>query len=582
MSIKVLPEAISSKIAAGEVIERPASVVKELVENAIDANATEIRIRVIEAGKSFIEVSDDGIGILDEELPLAVTRFATSKISEIQDLNNIQTLGFRGEALASIAAVSRMTIFSKHKSKEMGHSLQIIGGDLRDSSYQSMPNGTRVIIEDLFFNVPARLKFLKTNATEWKHIFKLISRYALAYPDIRFLLESENSIAMQTSGNGNRREILSQIYGLEVAKQLLEVVYVDDEIKLSGFSSPVGLSRSNRKEITFFINGRWIQNAAIVSALINAYHSFLMVGRFPIAAIFMQISPGEVDVNVHPTKAEIRFRDSGKIFSAVARAVRKTLLSSGTATPISSRTWQNSDSSFQNNYLEWDLAHSLPVYGQKNYPNQDKAGGYDFSQAEIHHSSKVPLLRLIGQIGATYIIAEGPDGLYLIDQHAAHERVLFEKFQKRLESQVINQALLDPVVIDIPRSQLSDYKVIVDILNHMGFDIEEFGKNSIQVRAIPQDFLHINPKDLILAVIEGGEDEGISILHDELEQLLISRICKTAAIKGGQILSTAEQNKLLRDLEMCENPRTCPHGRPTMIHLSVELLEKQFGRRMAR
>ena len=341
MPIRILAEEVASQIAAGEVVERPSSVVKELLENALDAGARQITIRVDGAGRRLIEISDDGSGIPVEELPLAVARHATSKLRTADDLFRIATLGFRGEALASIGSVSRLTIISHPVGTEAGARLQVEGGRIEKPEKTGAPTGTVVRVEDLFYNVPARLKFLKQDATERQLIDALVTRYALAYPDVRVRLSQEGRPTLQTSGNGNRREVLANLYGVDVARQMLEVMAQDEDLKVGGFISPISLTRSNRRDITFFVNGRWVQDVPLTTALLQAYHTLLMVGRFPLAILLLEVNPEAVDVNVHPAKAEVRFRQPDRMFSGVQRAVRRALLAYSpipAAVPIS--TWK--------------------------------------------------------------------------------------------------------------------------------------------------------------------------------------------------------------------------------------------------
>ncbi len=338
MSIHILPPEIASQIAAGEVVERPASVVKELVENALDAGAKTIGIEIGGAGRTLIRVADDGSGIPADELTLAVERHATSKLTSAADLFRIATLGFRGEALASIGSVSRLTITSRRADSPAGARLKVEGGKIGRVEAVGAPVGTVVQVEDLFYNVPARLKFLKQDVTERRAIDALVTRYALAYPRVRFKLAEGNSVSLQTAGDGDRRAILAALYGVDTARQMLEVDSAEEGLKLTGFISPVALTRSNRREITFFINGRWVQDTPLTQALLQAYHTLLMVGRYPIAALFLEMPPEEVDVNVHPAKAEVRFRDQDRVFSFVQRAARRTLLA---FTPVPQAVPQN-------------------------------------------------------------------------------------------------------------------------------------------------------------------------------------------------------------------------------------------------
>jgi len=582
MPIHLLSSEVASQIAAGEVIERPASVVKELMENALDASAKNVAISIAEAGRKLIEVADDGSGIASDELALAVSRHATSKLSRADDLFHISTLGFRGEALASIGSVSRMTITSKIEKSKAGAKIRVEGG--REGKVESIgaPTGTVVRVEDLFYNVPARLKFLKTDVTERRAIDALVARYALAYPNVRFRLSEDNSITLQTSGDGDRRAILAALYGVESAKQLLEVNAEEENIKCSGYVSAIALTRSNRKDITFFINGRWVQDTPLTTALIQAYHTLLMVGRYPMGAVFIEIAPEEVDVNVHPAKAEVRFRNQDKVFGFVQRAVRRGLLAYSPVPTVAPSLWGTRSESSQQVGLDWTIAHDDSAESRELGFGNRESGIDQPSNIETTTFNKVPLLRLIGQIGATYLVAEGPDGLYLIDQHAAHERVLFEKLMAQHDQKKIpSQSLLTPAVVTLPPQSAKALESQLSVLGQFGFEVEEFGTNTFQVRSMPSLFSGSNPSVALRAIVEDFEEDE-SPLQNEIEKKLAARVCKRMAVKGGQTLSAEEQRALLLDLERCDSPRTCPHGRPTMIHLSVEMLERQFGRKGAR
>ncbi|MDQ2692080.1 MAG: DNA mismatch repair endonuclease MutL, partial [Chloroflexota bacterium] len=339
MPIRLLSPEVASQIAAGEVVERPASVVKELLENSLDAGAHAISIMIEEAGKKLIEVADDGAGISPDELELAVARHATSKLRSSDELFSISTLGFRGEALASIASVSRMTITSRVRNEQEGVRLRVEGGQMSALNRIGTPVGTTVRVEELFFNVPARLKFLKSDTTERRAIDVLVTRYALAYADRRFKLSDGRSMALQTAGDSDRRAILAALYGVDVARQMLEIQSEEEGFRLTGFISPTSLTRSNRREITFFINGRWVQDISLSTALLQAYHTLLMVGRYPMTALFLEIPPQEVDVNVHPAKAEVRFRNPDKVFSFVQRAARRALLAYSPIPNVAPSLW---------------------------------------------------------------------------------------------------------------------------------------------------------------------------------------------------------------------------------------------------
>jgi DNA mismatch repair protein MutL len=608
MPIRILTDEVASQIAAGEVIERPASVVKELVENALDAQASQVTIQIGEAGRRLVEVSDDGSGIPADELQIALARHATSKLSTADDLFHIQTLGFRGEALASIASVSRFTLISRARDASVGAHLRVEGGHVSRVDPTGVPQGTVARVEDLFYNVPARLKFMKRDLTERQQIDSLVTRYALAYPHVRFHLFQDGKPVLQTSGRGDRREVLAGLYGIEVARQMLEVSFEDEFLKVSGFISPVALTRSNRKEITFFINGRWVQDTSLVAALLQAYHTLLMVGRYPLAALFVELNPEEVDVNVHPAKVEVRFRSSEKVFSGVQRAVRRALLAYSPVPPVSPGTWQ-SPYAGRTPDPAWEMPRDVEgsaFPGQRTLawesfvstqPENDSPPGDAVEEGENGAgvaaavpaeegqprllTGMLPLLRLVGQVGLAYLIAEGPDGLYLIDQHAAHERVLFERFMKQRSGRIASQALLEPATVLLPASSAQLLQSQLHVLGEIGFEIEPFGPNTFRVRAIPALLGSADPHAALRVIVEDFEEDETP-LQAEVEARLIARVCKRAAVKAGQALSVEEQRVLLNELESCRSPRTCPHGRPTMIHLSVDLLERQFGRRGGR
>ena len=581
MKIQLLSLEVASQIAAGEVIERPASVIKELVENSLDASASQIKITVKEAGRKLIEVMDDGSGIAGDEIKLATARHATSKLRGVEDLNQLHTLGFRGEALASIGSVARLTISSRVASQEIGWKWQIESSSEKDLEKIGMPAGTVVRVEDLFFNVPARLKFLKHPTTEKRFIDSLVTRYALAYPQVRFLLTQDDKYVLQTTGNGKRREVLSDLFGIDIAKQMLEVDFIDGDFQIRGFISPISLTRSNRRDIYFFINGRPVLDATLTASVMKAYHSLLMVGRFPITVILIELPPQFVDVNVHPTKAEVRFSDAGWIFSNVQRIIRRVLISHSPVLKLESNNgwgnWENNSSAAINR-------DHTQQFSQDAFASRDATAAFpELEEKSLNQllPPTMPLLRLIGQIALSYLVAEGPDGLYLIDQHAAHERVLYEKYFHQKQQGPVKQSLLQPVSVELPPAQARLLDNELSVLNSLGFEIEDFGTGAYLIRSVPALFSDIAPSAILRSVVEDFEEDETPF-GNQYEQKLIARICKRAAVKAGQNLSVAEQHGLLVDLEACQSPRTCPHGRPTMIHLSVDLLNRQFGRKGAR
>jgi len=621
MPIRVLPETIASQIAAGEVVERPASVVKELVENALDAGAHNITVHVEGGGRALLRVADDGAGIPSAEVELAFARHATSKLQTAEDLNHVQTLGFRGEALASIASVSRVALVTRSPAEPAGVQARLEGGLLVQQTPIGAPQGTVISVENLFYNVPARLKFLKSETAERSHISALVSRYAIAYPGVRFKLVLDNRTHFQSSGSGDVREVLGAVYGVDVARQMIELgsVYdapqtfaaippddddalllhdraARDAIVVSGFISPPALNRSNRKEISLFVNGRWVQDIRLSTAVLQAYHTMLMVGRYPIAVVLLNLPPEDVDVNVHPAKAEVRFRYADAAFSAVERAVRKTLTANAPIPHFAPRQWslggdeRVNQPSFTTDWGAFGAAGAPPSATPGTPPpaagaalqpptlSAEMAAPAPAGQQPLP-ASDVPLLRVIGQVGAAYIVAEGPDGLYLVDQHAAHERVLYEAYRlQRAAAQIVSQALLEPVAVEVAPGAAALLEGQMEALQRIGFSLEPFGGNTFIVRSLPTILGPVDPVRAVRVVVEDFEEDE-TLLAAEVESRLIARVCKRAAVKAGQVLSPAEQVELIRQLEKCVSPRTCPHGRPTMIHLSVDAVERQFGRK---
>lgn len=588
MTIRLLPDEVASQIAAGEVVERPASVVKELIENAIDAQASQISIDVKQAGKRLVEVADDGIGIPLDEISIAVQRHATSKLVQAEDLFNIITLGFRGEALASIGSVARMILVSRTAGAELGGRLGVDGGQIGVLEPVGAPIGTTVRVEDLFFNVPARLQFLKKDNTERRHIDSLVTKYALAYPQVRFQLRQDGRLSLRTSGSNDRREILASLYGVDLARKMLEVIAVDGEIKIDGFISPTSVTRSNRREITLFVNNRPVHDVALSTAVIQAYHTMLMVGRFPMAVLSIDLPPEMVDVNVHPTKAEVKFRSPETIFGVVQGSVRRALLAHSPVPDLSESpylrqvNWGEPDPKRQN-WLDLNPDASSSVTTDNSIAAEQTVSQTELSSSKTH----IPLLRLVGQVATAFLVAEGPDGLYLIDQHAAHERILFEKLIAEFRhpdtssSAIAAQRLLQPVTVNMPPANAKHLSEQIPLLSKLGFHVEEFGRDTFLVRSLPALLVNMDAEAALRVLVEEFEEDETP-LQKEIEARLIARICKRAAVRSGQVLSSEEQRALLADLETCVSPRTCPHGRPTMIHLSVDLLERQFGRRGAR
>ncbi len=589
MSIHILPPDVADKIAAGEVVERPASVVKELIENSLDAGATDIKVDIREGGKRLIRVLDNGSGMRQAEAPLALQRHATSKLQNAADLEHISTLGFRGEALAAISAVSKTTLVTRHAGEATGIEIKMEGSRILSQRAIGAPPGTQISIEHLFWNTPARLKFLRTDTTEAGHISKIVTRYALAYPQVRFSYSNEGRLLFQSPGNDDRRQTLVKVYGAKIARQMLAVGAKDGpnhvDVRVSGFVSQPSLHRNNRSYIELFVNRRYVQDRNLSFAVIQAYHTLLPVGRYPIAVLFIEMDPALVDVNVHPTKAEVRFREASLVFRAVQRAVVAALHAGA---PLAA--WQDERPSLPGR-AGWAARRQALLQAGENQPSPAQSAldlGRHSAPAPStppaappstapSPSATLPPLRPVGQVAAAYLVAEGPEGMYLIDQHAAHERILYEQIVQAEATPIARQQLLQPLTIELGSQLAGLIAEHLPLLQQSGFDIEPFGEGSYLLRAVPAFMGKQDPEELLLAVAESLAARS-DLVGQAREEELVKTICKRLAIKAGQVLSLAEQRALLAQLEACENPRTCPHGRPTTLHLSAEQLQRQFGR----
>jgi DNA mismatch repair protein MutL len=555
MVIRVLPTEIVSKIAAGEVIERPASVVKELIENSLDAGATQITIEAQDGGVEMMKVSDNGAGIASSELELAFHRHATSKIGNLEDLEEISSLGFRGEALPSIAAVAEVEILTKPASDSVGSYMHLTKGEVVRKENRARPQGTTVTIHRLFRYVPARLKFLKSQNTENGHIAHLVSQYALAFPDVRFGLILDRRQSLRTTGNGDLRDVVNELYGPEVAQRMLEVEQKEDHAGVTGLTSPPALTRSNRNYLSFFVNRRWVHSPLLARATQDAYHGLLMDGQHPLAVLNISLPAQELDVNVHPTKAQIKFRCEQIVFRSVQKAIEQVL----DRTPIaSSRSVPFSSSSQQ-----WQRPRMIT----------DNEPTFIISQLP---TLELPVLRILGQLANTYIVAEGPDGLYLIDHHAAHERILHDRILAQWSQKEVEvQGLLEPITIEFSPREEETLRDGGQFLAELGFAIEPFGNRSYLIRTIPALMAGSNIIEIVTGLIGTlANREGPTRMEEKIAESLACH----GAIRAGQQLSNEEMRELVKQLEQTKQPRTCPHGRPTMIHLSARQLEKEFGR----
>jgi|HigsolmetaAR202D_1030399.scaffolds.fasta_scaffold00384_14 DNA mismatch repair protein MutL len=656
MPIQVLDATVAAQIAAGEVVERPASVIKELLENALDAGARRISVEARGGGLRELKVVDDGCGIPADEVELAFERHATSKLRSADDLWNIGTLGFRGEALPSIASVSQVVCITRTRDEEVGTELRIAGGEVQYIAPRGCSVGTSFSVRNLFYNTPVRREFLRSEATEMSAITSIVQQYALAYPEVRFTLLLDGRLALQTSGT-DLQSVVVDIYGVDVARQLLPVKaeYGEGEnaISINGLVSPPGITRSSRGYLHIFINRRAVAARGPLSyAIEEAYHTMLMKGRFPLAVIDLRLAPGAVDVNVHPTKSEVKFLRQGQVLGVLSRAVRSALVEGaaihgwddGSSTPLSNDSvqrrfelrqagqssgrsasaWGVGASAWDSERSRWDAGNSAPQpereftngssFGQSErlFPSQS---GPSFSPEEFRapssqpsyqpqigpfqtspeleqpgpspedepsetvvQTSSLPPLRIVGQVGLTYIVAEAPEGMYLIDQHAAHERITYERLMsQRGEGRIESQGLLLPISVTLPPASAELLLREAETLSEWGLQIEPWGEGMVRVRAIPATLPKEDLQAALLEIADHLAGRGGSTPQDWREEVLITLSCHTS-VRAGQTLSFEEMRQLIKQLDACKSPRTCPHGRPTMILMTPHQIERQFGR----
>jgi DNA mismatch repair protein MutL len=564
MPIKVLAPEVASQIAAGEVVERPASVVKELIENSLDAAATQVSIEARGGGLSLIRVIDNGAGIPADEVALAFERYATSKVKSAADLDAISSLGFRGEALPSIAAVAQVEVLTRTPEELAGYYLNLKRGVVDETGKRACPQGTSVTVRHLFQNVPARLKFLKSLATESSRISNLVSQYSLAFPEVRFSLFIDGRLVLQTEGSGVLRDVLVKVYGVETAEAMLPVGERDSQVW--GFVSPPSLNRSSRGHLSFFINRRWVRSGLLSRATEDAYQGLLMVGKHPIAVLNISLPLQDIDVNVHPSKAEVKFRDEQYLFTAVQRAVRAALMQGMTVPQVQRQVSLIGEPVITMGYLarQEELFEGSPSAQLFSTPAKPLAG------------SPLPMLRVLGQLAATYIIAEGPDGLYLIDQHAAHERILFEQVRAQKAGKAVEvQGMLEPLSVEVTPRQDELLEAGAEVLDSYGFAIEPFGPRTYLLRTVPALLRLGNIAQAVIDILDTLGEDGA---WDKREERVAITLACHSAVRAGQVLSSEEMHQLVQDLEQTDSSHTCPHGRPTIIHLSCRQLEREFGR----
>ncbi len=572
--IRILSPEVAARIAAGEVVERPVSVVRELLDNAIDAGATRITLEIEEGGLSLIRVTDDGRGIHPEDLELAFERHATSKIAALDDLGHVHTLGFRGEALPSIAAASDLELLSRVESEPVGVNAVLVAGQVVRRYAKPSPRGTSIAVRDLFLRVPARRKFLGAPGSEGRQVIVLASHYALAYPGIAFHVTSGNRRSVITSGDGDIRHAFAAIHGAEVAAAMLDVDFMDGEVRLSGLCGPSSVHRGNRAGISLFVNGRWVQSRPLTFALIDAYQAQLPVGRSPLAAVHISLPDDDVDVNVHPAKAEVRFRDERAVGRAVRRAIAHALEASR---PVA---WNETPAA--GSVVIRALHADAPSPLRAPEPLQSS---FELSRANPDHPgvpartqrALLPMLRVVGQLNATYLVCEGPDGMYLLDQHAAHERVVYDRLVARSTADPDGvQPLLEPLVLELEASVGSTLDEHRESLARLGLEIEPFGERAALIRSVPAGLGARDIVEEVTALLQKLGDE--QRVEDPFGRAAATVACHSS-VRAGMLLAMDEMRRLVEDLERTTAPRTCPHGRPTLVHLGTETIERQFGRR---
>ncbi|MDD6482611.1 MAG: DNA mismatch repair endonuclease MutL [Lachnospiraceae bacterium] len=602
--IALLSQETIDKIAAGEVIERPSSVVKELVENAIDAGATAITVEIKEGGISFIRITDNGCGIEQKEVPLAFLRHSTSKIRSAEDLLCVHSLGFRGEALSSIAAVSRVELITKTAAALTGTRYLIEGSKEISVEEIGAPEGTTFLVRDLFFNTPARRKFLKTAQTEGTYISDMLEKLALSHPDISFKYINNNQTRLHTSGNGNKKDLIYHIYGREIAASLLEVNYEGEFFSLSGYIGKPVINRGNRNYENYFINGRYIKSTILSKAIEEAYKSFLMQHQYPFTVLYFTF-PGEtLDVNVHPTKMELRFDHNQEIYKALCDEIyavlsHKELIpevpveeKKSSAKPVhiykepipepfeKRRINEIRQPQEPKTYIREEVLPVKPLPPKKEpqkEESQKQISLEDVSPAFMTEAARKKY-HIIGQLFQTYWLIEYEDKLYIIDQHAAHEKVLYERTMARLkEKDLTSQAISPPIVLslDVKEEEMLDkYR---EEICRLGYEVEPFGGREYMISAVPDNLYHIDMKDLFIEMLDDFSDMSGKQTPELILEKVASMSCK-AAVKGNDKLSLAEINALIDELLTLENPFNCPHGRPTIISMSKYEIEKKFKR----
>ena len=631
--IAVLSQNTIDKIAAGEVVERPASVVKELVENAIDAGATAITVEIKEGGISFIRVTDNGGGIPKEQVPLAFLRHATSKITQAEDLLQITSLGFRGEALSSISAVSQMEVITKAPEDFMGVRYVIEGGQEKVLEDVGAPNGTTMLVRNLFFNTPARKKFLKTAMTEAGYVSSYMEQLALSHHNISFKYMVNGQLRLHTSGNANLKDVIYGIYGRDITRELLPVQYEVSGLSVSGFIGKPSIARGNRNFENYYINGRYVKSKLLMKAIEEAYKPYMMQHKYPFVCLQYDIHGEDVDVNVHPTKMEVRFQNQSAIYNATYDLITdalagKEIIPEVSLTPkpaVGEKQAQIKEEKipvpepFEKNRI----AEEKPVYAPVGLrpasaepkteskaepinvndpikprepeiqakPEEQKKEAFPKEKQAVEKAEQLELFdnrllskearihhRIIGQLFDTYWLVEYDNKFYIIDQHAAHEKVLYERFLKEFaKKEILSQMISPPSLISLNLQESNLLKANLEIFREFGFEISEFGGKEYSIHAVPANIYGVSVQELFIQILDSLEQEHVSKTPDILAERIATAACK-AAVKGNNRLSVKEADALIDELLNLENPYNCPHGRPTIISMTKYELEKKFKR----
>lgn len=599
--IRILDKQVADKIAAGEVIERPVSIIKELVENSIDAGADSIVIEIKKGGKEYIRVTDNGCGIAAEEAERAFLRHATSKINTAQDLDAIETLGFRGEALASVCAVTRTELLTKQAENKVGTRLVIHGGEVISRRPYGCPDGTTLIITDLFYNTPARLKFMKNDSAESSLITDFISRMSLAYDDIAFRFINNGNVVFSTSGDGDRLNIISRVFPSIDVRNLTPVGYSEGNMRLTGYISTPAMSRTSRTGQIFFVNGRSVVSKVMDRGVSDGYRERLFEGRYPVALLFMDMAFGDLDVNIHPNKREVRFDDEKEVEDFISRGIKEALGNDSAVVraanifkmpddPVREKPAEVREDQFDfKNIMSTSLSEEKRYESEReeyeNMPSAMEDVELPAEPKDISLKIEKPIIKpfdfddliLKGIIFDTYIMASDEDNFYLLDQHAAHERVFYEKLVGEYErSEKLRQPILMPIIIDTDISVTDKEEQWLPIVTAMGYTVDNFGQNSYRVSEIPT-FMDLSEAEVFLKDFLSGFENFSAAKNTVVIDKLIMKSCKSA-VKGGDVLSSDEAEALIRDLKACVNPFSCPHGRPTFVKFSKYEIERMFKR----